>query len=108
MYFFAHVLVTIEAEVLVSDWQIEHRAWRPTFQELLARIFSKEGIMLHWSVKIVEHEVEDRLDIFFGISRVVSKSCILEQSTSLHLSPRQPNDLTYPFASSEYQTRKEH
>ena len=33
--------------------------------------------MLHRFMKIIDHEVEDRLDLFFGVSRVVGKICIL-------------------------------
>lgn len=33
--------------------------------------------MLDGFVKIVNHEQEDRLDLILGVSRVVSKSCIL-------------------------------
>ncbi len=40
--------------------------------------------MLDRSVKIIDHEVEDRLDLIFSVSRVVSKSCILDQSTLSH------------------------
>lgn len=62
--------------------QQETEPWRLTFQKLLACVLLEEGFMLDRFVKIVDHELEDRFDFIFGVSRVVSKSCILKQSTS--------------------------
>ena len=59
----------------------QHGVHRHTFKELLARILLEEGFMLDRFVKIVDHQLEDRLDLIFGVSRIVSKGCILNQST---------------------------
>ena len=41
--------------------------------------------MLDRSAKIIDHDVEDWLDLIFRISRIVSKSCILNQLTPTSL-----------------------
>lgn len=48
--------------------------------------------MLNRFVKIVDHELEDRFDLFLGISRVVRKSCVLQQSTSLYFQQERSSD----------------
>ena len=41
--------------------------------------------MLDRSAKIIDHDVEDWLDLIFRVSRIVSKGCILNQSISSSL-----------------------
>ena len=41
--------------------------------------------MLDRSAKIIDHDVEDWLDLIFRVAGIVSKSCILNQSTSSSL-----------------------
>ena len=85
--------------------QQEHLLQRLTFQELLTRILLEEGFMLDRSAKIIEHDVEDRFNLIFGVSRVVSKICILDQSINVNSFIKRAHRMTYPFASVEYQTR---
>lgn len=49
-----------------------------TFKELFAGILLEECFMLHdWLVEIVNHELEDRLDLLFGIASIVGQGGIL-------------------------------
>ena len=50
---------------------------RLTFQKLLASILLEEGFVCQWSMKVVKHQLKDRLDLFFGEARVLSQSGIL-------------------------------
>ena len=65
--------------------QQEHRLRINTFEEFLACVLLKKGFMLDRSAKIIEHDIEDWLDLIFRVSRIVSKSCILNQSASSSL-----------------------
>lgn len=48
--------------------------------------------MLDRLVKIIDHELEDRLDLFFRVPRVLSKSRILKQSTLSHFYRESPSN----------------
>ena len=48
-----------------------------TLQELLASILLEEGFVGDRAVQVVNHQLEDRLNLLLGVSRVVSKSSIL-------------------------------
>jgi hypothetical protein len=48
-----------------------------TLQELLAGIFLKEGFVGDRAVEIINHQLEDGVDLLFSVSRVVSESGIL-------------------------------
>lgn len=56
-----------------------------TLQELLAGIFAEEGVVDDRAVKVVNHELEDRLDVLLGVAGVVGQgrvpSSTLEDST---------------------------
>lgn len=56
-----------------------------TLQELLAGVFAEESVVNNGSVKVVNHELEDRLNFLLGVAGVDSKSGIplatLEDST---------------------------
>ena len=56
-----------------------------TLQELLAGIFAEESIVDNGTVKVVNHELEDRLDVLLGVAGVVSQgrvpSSTFEHST---------------------------
>ncbi len=43
-----------------------------TLQELLAGILAEEGLVDDGAVKVVDHELEDWLDLVLGIARIVS------------------------------------
>lgn len=64
--------------------------------------------MLDRFVKIVDHELEDRPDLVFGVSRVVSKSCILNNVNIVASLVREPIGFTHPLPSFEDQTSKIH
>lgn len=49
-----------------------------TFQELLARILLEESFMSDRSLKIVNHEVEDRSDLFLAIPSELSQGRVLD------------------------------
>ena len=44
-----------------------------TLQELLAGIFAEESVVNDGTVKVVDHELEDRLDVVLGVAGVVGK-----------------------------------
>jgi hypothetical protein len=48
-----------------------------TFEKLLACILLEECFMDNRMMKIVNHELKDGLDLFFGVARVVRQSCVL-------------------------------
>jgi hypothetical protein len=48
-----------------------------TFEELLAGIFLEECFMYNWTVKVVKHELKNRLDLFLSVPRVVCQSGVL-------------------------------
>jgi hypothetical protein len=56
-----------------------------TLQELLAGIFAEEGVVDDGPVKVVNHELEDRLNVLLGVAGVVGEgrvpSTTFEHST---------------------------
>ena len=44
-----------------------------TLQELLAGVLAEEGVVNNRTVKVVDHELEDRLDVTLGVAGVVGK-----------------------------------
>ena len=48
-----------------------------TFQEFLACIFLEESLVGNWLTKIVDHELEDWLNLFFRIAGIMCESSIL-------------------------------
>lgn len=50
-----------------------------TFKELLAGILLEECFMLHdWLVEVINHELEDGLDLLFRIACIMGQSGILQ------------------------------
>lgn len=49
----------------------------PTLEEFLACILLEECFMEDRAVKVVDHQPEHRLDVFFIVSRIVSKCGVL-------------------------------
>lgn len=60
---------------IVKEWMEEMH----TLQELLASILAEEGIVLDGSVEIVDHELEDRLNLLFCVASVDGKGSVLEK-----------------------------
>ena len=58
---------------IVGEWMEE----RQTLQELLASILAEEGIVLDGSVEVVDHELEDRLNLLFCVASVDGKRSVL-------------------------------
>lgn len=50
---------------------------RHTLQELLAGVLAEEGVVLDRTVEVVDHELEDGLDLLLGVASVGGKSSIL-------------------------------
>jgi hypothetical protein len=48
-----------------------------TLQELLAGILLEEGFVGDRAVEVINHQLENGVDFFFGVSRIVSESGIL-------------------------------
>jgi hypothetical protein len=48
-----------------------------TLQEFLASILLEEGFVGDRAVEVIHHELEDRVDLFLSVSRVMSESGIL-------------------------------
>ena len=48
-----------------------------TLEKLLAGIFAEEGVMSDWTSEVVDHELEDRLNILLGVASVVGESSVL-------------------------------
>lgn len=48
-----------------------------TLEELLACVLLKERLMSDRACKIVNHELEDWLDLLFGVASIVSQSRVL-------------------------------
>ncbi len=49
-----------------------------TLHEFLARILLEEGLMNDRTGQIINHELEDRFNLLFGIASIISKRIILE------------------------------
>jgi hypothetical protein len=56
---------------------VEQRFEEHTLQELLASVLAEEGVVLDGTVKIVDHELEDRFDFLLGVAGVSGKGGIL-------------------------------
>jgi hypothetical protein len=63
----------------VSNVSTTRRSVMLTLQELLASILLEEGFVGDRAVQVVNHQLEDRLNLLLGVSRVVSKSSILRR-----------------------------
>jgi hypothetical protein len=50
---------------------------RLTFEELLACVFLEEGFMCDRTCQVVDHELEDGLDLFLIITSIVSQCRVL-------------------------------
>lgn len=48
-----------------------------TLEELLAGVFLKEGFVGDRPAEVVNHQLEDRMDLLFGVTRIVSEIDIL-------------------------------
>lgn len=59
-------------------------SWRLTLEELLASIFLKEGFVAHRTVKVVNHQSEDRVNFLLSVSRIMGKGGILKQQQLVH------------------------
>jgi hypothetical protein len=77
-----------------------------TLEELLARVFFEEGVMLDRTIEIVQHEQEDRFDLIFGIPSVVREGRVLWCVSNLIMCRRK--QLSYPFTPAKNHTSQEH
>lgn len=50
---------------------------RLTFQELLTSVFLEERLVSHWSMEVVDEQVEDRLDLVLRVAGKLSESLVL-------------------------------
>jgi hypothetical protein len=57
--------------------KIEHERLTHTLEEFLASVLAEEGVMLDGTVEVVDHELEDGLNLLFGVAGVNGKSGIL-------------------------------
>ena len=56
---------------------VRHKRVGHTLEELLACVLLEERLMSDRSCKIVNHELEDWLDLLFGVASIVSQSRVL-------------------------------
>lgn len=70
--------------VVSNEWYEEQRAMQgaQTFHELLAGVFLVEGSMLNRATEVVDHEVEGRPDVLFGVAGVVNEQLVLDTMIS--------------------------
>lgn len=57
--------------------EVGRRCEEHTLQELLASVLAEEGVVLDGTVKVVNHELEDRFDFLLGVAGVGGKGGIL-------------------------------
>lgn len=50
----------------------------PTLQELLAGILLEESFVGDGTVEVINHQLEDRFNLFLSVSRIVSECSILK------------------------------
>lgn len=48
-----------------------------TLEEFLASVFLEEGFVAHWTMKIVDHQAEDRVNFVLSVSGIVGEGSIL-------------------------------
>lgn len=48
-----------------------------TLEELFAGILLEEGLVDNWAGEVVDHQLQDRLDLLLGVAGVVCKGSIL-------------------------------
>jgi hypothetical protein len=61
----------------VSCMNVKNGGETHTLHELLVRVFLEECVMLNWAVKVVEHKVEAREELFLGATSIVGNSRVL-------------------------------
>lgn len=61
---------SVEAQVAVDT--------QPTFQELLACIFLEQCLVGNWSLKVVNHELEDGDNLLLRIASKLGECCVLQ------------------------------
>ena len=67
----------------------------PTFEKLLARVLLEKSFVGHRADEILEHEQKDRLDVVFGIARILCEGSILCMSAKSSCQLRAPKKLTH-------------
>jgi len=51
--------------------------WGLTFEELLASILLEERFMDDWARQIVDHQLQDRLNLFLAVASIMCEGGIL-------------------------------
>jgi len=62
---------------MLAKNEVERRFEKHTLQELLASVLAEEGVVLDGTVKVVNHELEDRFDFLLGVAGVGGEGSIL-------------------------------
>lgn len=75
-FFFAHCRVRIEADERQITFELS-RYVSLTLKELLACILLEEGFMSNGTSKVIDHQLEDRLDFLLSIAGIVAQGGIL-------------------------------
>lgn len=76
--FLAHCLRTMDAVIVLAVALVKTDHVRQfTLEELLACVFTEEGVMLDRAREVVDHELEDRLNILLGVTSVRGEGRIL-------------------------------
>lgn len=65
--------VDVQMVILLGPLACQDRS----LQELLAGVFLEEGFVGDRAVEIINHQLEDGVDLLFGVTGVVSESGIL-------------------------------
>jgi len=63
-----------------------------TLQELLAGVFTEEGVVLDGTVEVVDHQLKDGFDFLFGVTCIDRESGVLVVTTSAQTNQRQGNN----------------
>lgn len=68
---------------------------KQTLEELLASVLAEEGIVLDGTIKVVDHELEDGLNLLLGVTSVDGEGSILSMVSACIR--RQTWMIAYPF-----------
>ena len=79
---FAHLRHLIDADSIVSKSAQLFLNIHLTFEELLACILLEECFMCYRTMEVVEHELENWLDLFFSVAGEMSESGVLSAKIS--------------------------
>lgn len=72
--------------LLVVSATTQHVAYELTLHELLASILLEERLVRNGGGEVVDHELQDRLDLVLSIPRIVRQSRVLRTSVWSQLS----------------------